>query len=242
MRPEGGGRARRYASLIGLGCLLGAATVGGTTFLSPAPTSASCSTQHQNVVAQDSSGFHYGNKGQVYVNDSSVINNLHDALYRSLFIFIDNRNWVEVGWGAGPNNITGQAYPTVYAYWVNGGSPGQFSYKFVQEGTNDNFRVENNGDIGIWAYYFDGESPPFTYSPIMTFNKGLPLANSEHYNTCDSLWTHMYGLNYRNVLGDWSSSYGDLECNENTASPDWFLYKNSNSEMHVYSSPSGTLC
>jgi len=61
----------------------------------------------------------YGNYGYIYVNTSDVINGLHDALYRSLWIFYDSIDWVEIGWGAGPHNITSQSNPTVFAYWVN---------------------------------------------------------------------------------------------------------------------------
>jgi len=169
-----------------------------------------------------------------------VINSLHDALYRSLFIQYDSHNWVEVGWGAGPNNITGNSGPTVYAYWVNKGTAGQKVYKSLSEDTNKTFTVENVGHVEIWRFYFDSESSPFAYSPTMIFDSSTALANSEHYNTCDSLWTHMYGLNYFSVGGVWRS-WGDLECGGNN-STGWYLYRNSNTELHVYSSSSGSLC
>ncbi len=240
MTKEHYGSVRRLASLVALGCLLGAATVGATTFVSGAPASASCTSAHQNVVADDVSSGHYGNRGNIYVNTSSVINSLHNALYRSLFIQYDGKNWVEVGWGAGPNNITGNSGPTVYAYWVNKGTPGQHIYKSLSEDTNRTFTVENAGHIEIWRFYFDSESSPFAYSPTMIFNSSTALANSEHYNTCDSLWTHMYGLNYFSSGGVWRS-WGDLECSYND-STGWYLYKNSNTELHVYSSSNGKLC
>ncbi len=233
--------ARRAAAPIVVGCLLGAATVGGTIFVSAAPASASCTSQHENVNAYDKSGTYFGNRGNIYINTSAVINSLHDALYRSLFIFVDTKNVVEVGWGAGPNNITGHSNPTVYAFWVNGGTPGHFTYTSVSEDTNRTFTVENVGHIEIFRFYFDGESSPFAYSPKMTFDFASPLTNSEHYNTCDSLWTHMYGLNYFQNDGTWSSSYGDLECAGNSAEG-WYLHKDSNSELHVTQDSSGKLC
>ena len=52
----------------------------------------------------------------------------------------------------------------------------------------------------------------------------------------------MYGLNYFTNAGLWSVSYGDLECYFKTSGIPWYLYKNSNSELHVYPSSSGTLC
>lgn len=167
MRPERGAGVCRLTSLVALGCLLGAATVAGTTLVTAAPTLASCTTQHANVEAYDSYSNHHGNRGNVWVNSSGVINNLQDALYRSLFIAYDGNNWVEVGWGAGPNNITGNSGPTVYAYWNNNGSPGQQIYKSLSEDTYYTFTVENVGHIGIWRYYFDSESSPFAYSPTM---------------------------------------------------------------------------
>ncbi len=233
--------ARRTAAPIVVGCLLGAATVGGTTFVSAAPASASCTSAHQSVNAKDASSVHYGNRGNIYVNTSAVINSLQDALYRSLFIFVDTNNAVEVGWGAGPHNITGNSTPTVYAFWVNKGTPGQKIHVSVSEDTDHTFTVENVGHIEIFRFYFDSETSPFAYSPTMAFDAATALTNSEHFNTCDSLWTHMYGLNFFSVGGDWRT-WGDLECAGNTAKPDWFLYKNSNSELHVYSSSSGTLC
>lgn len=239
MRLECGRSARRLASLIALGCLLGAATVAGTIFVSAAPASASCTSAHQNVQAIDN-GTHYGNGGHIYVNTSTVINSLHDSLYRSLMLWYDGSNSVEIGWGAGPNNITGHSNPTVFAFWINRGTPGQRAYKSLSENTNYLFRVENVGHIEIFRFYLDGESSPFAYSPTMKFDTAWPAPNSEHYNTCDSLWTHMYGLSYFTGSGSWSSSYNDLECWYNTSK--WYLYKNSNSELHVYSSSSGALC
>lgn len=42
----------------------------------------------------------------------------------------------------------------------------------------------------------------------MPFNWGTPHAQSEHYNQCDSLYTHMYDLSYEiNNTPDWSGSY-----------------------------------
>ncbi len=230
---------RRLASLVALGCLLGAATVVGTTFVSAPPASGSCTSAHQNVSALDADGGRYGNRGNIYVNSGSVINNLHDALYRSLFVQYDGRNWVEVGWGAGPNSITGGG-PTVYAYWVNSGTPGQVIYKSLSEGSNRTFTVENVGHVEIWRYYFDSESSPFAYSPTMIFNSSTISTNSEHYNVCDSLWTHMYGLNYFSSGGDWRT-WGDLECNYND-STGFYLHKVSNSEIYVNQTSSGKLC
>lgn len=241
MRPERGGSVRRLASLIALGCLLGAATVGGTTFVLAVPASASCISAHENVQAKDAGGFQYGNRGNIYVNSSTVINSLQDSLYRSLMVFDNGSNFVEVGWGAGPHNITGNSGPTVFAFWINDGVSGKKIWSSLTTDTDRTFTVENVSQVRIFRFYFDGESSPFAFSPTMDFNYGLLAPNSEHYNTCDSLWAHMNGLNYFDASGNWSVSYGNLECWYNS-STGWYLYKNSDSELHVYSSSSGTLC
>lgn len=89
----------------------------------------------------------------------------------------------------------------------------------------------------------DGESSPFMYSPTTNMNNGWSVANSERHNSCDSLWIHMYDLNNFFSSGSWSSSYGDLECWTNTSGTNkYYLYKDSNSELHVTQDSSGALC
>jgi hypothetical protein len=241
MRRERGGSARRIASFVALGCLMGAATVGGTIFASRTPALASCSSIHANVQAKDASSNHYGNRAHIYVNTSTVINNLRDALFRSLAVRGSLGNDVEVGWTA---NNGGHSGPTVFAEWVNRGAdsgPKFYTGYSLSTNTDTTFIVENVGHIGIFRFYVDGQSSAFNFSPTMNFNSGLLITNSEHYNTCDSLWTHMYNINYFDANGNWSSSYGNLQCRKNT-STGWYLHKDSNSELHVNQTSSGALC
>jgi hypothetical protein len=153
--------ARRVACLVALGCFLGAATAGtagATTFSWDAPALASwaapalardCVTHHTNVIGS-TNGSEYGAKGLIYVNTQATLSGLHDALYRSFYGFSDYNNFVEVGWGAGANNITGDTNPTVYAYWVNAGTPGQsITGSHPSYNTDYKFRLENVGDINI---------------------------------------------------------------------------------------------
>jgi hypothetical protein len=74
----------------------------------------------------------------------------------------------------------------------------------------------------------------------MNFNTGSPVTNSERYNSCDSLWAHMYDLSHMTSDGSWSASYGDLKCWADTSST-WYLHKDSNSELHV-NQTSGGIC
>jgi hypothetical protein len=236
----GGGSARRIASFVAISCLMAAAAVGGTILAPSAPALAACSFFHANVNGTDYGGAHYGNKSHIYVNTNSVINGLQDAIFRSIFVVGSSGNDVEVGWTA---NNGGHSGPTVFAEWVNRGvDSGPKFYTGYSLSTDNNYRffVENVGHVEIFRFLVDGESSPFKYSPTMNFNTGAMVTNSEHYNTCDSLYTHMYDLAYMVSNGSWSSSYGNLQCSYNNSS--WYLHKNSNSELHVNQSSSGALC
>lgn len=114
MRPERGGSARRLACLTALGCLIGAATAAGTTFLSAAPApAASCSSAKANVEGFRYSG-HYGVRGFVYVNKNATVNAYYYLFVRSVLVKYDNSNWVEVGWLDHEYGVNG---PTVFAFW-----------------------------------------------------------------------------------------------------------------------------
>lgn len=232
---------RRAVVLLLLGCLLGTATVCGTIFISSPPAAAACTAHHVNVEAYEKTATRYGNRATVYVNTSATISSFNDSVFRSLFIAGSAGNDVEVGWTA---HNGGHSGPTVYAEWVNRGTdsgPRFYTGYSLDTDSYYNFIVENVGHIGIFRFYVDGESSPFAYSPTMNFDTGVPLTNSEHYNSCDSLWTHWYNVNFFRSDGTWSTAYNDLECLINTSST-WYLHKISNSELLVNSSSSGSLC
>jgi hypothetical protein len=232
MRLKHVGRGRRAASLAAMGCLLGAGTVGGTALAPATPAFASCSSFHTNVDGYDTSGNYYGNKAFIYVNTNTVINGLQSAIFRNLFVVSGAGDDVEVGWTA---NNGGHSNPTVYAEWVNRGvdsGPQYYTGYSLSTDTDYRFFAENVGHIDIFRFYVDGESSPFNYSPTMNFNTGEVLTNSEHYNTCDSLYTHMYALGHMRSDGSWHD-YDNLACYYNNSGGNWLFEKNSNTELHV---------
>ena len=96
-----GGAARRGVARLAASCLAGTAIVGGTILGQASPAFASCSSAHQGVVGVDNGNYTaFGNKGDIYVNTSTVINNLHGAIARSFFIIMPAGYDVEVGWAA----------------------------------------------------------------------------------------------------------------------------------------------
>jgi len=77
----------------------------------------------------------------------------------------------------------------------------------------------------------------------MNFDTGTPLSNSERYNYCDSLYTHIYNLAYLTGSGSWSSDWGNWYCANNTSMRNkYYLHKNSDSDLDVTSSSSGSIC
>jgi hypothetical protein len=226
--------ACRVASLLTLGSLLGAATVVTVTVASGNPALAACSSGHWNTQAYDGlegSGSAYGNHAIIFVNSSSTISSQQDSIFRSLFIYGPGTDDVEVGWTAkngGYNN------PVVYAEWINRGAdsgPQFYTGYSLHTSTNYWFTVENVGSVNIWRFYVDGQSSPFKYSPTMAFAYGLPVTNSERYNSCDSLWTNMYEIGYYE-RPTWIE-YLSLKCYYNNAWPSWQLLLPSNSQLFV---------
>ncbi len=129
----------------------------------------------------------------------------------------------------------------MYAEWINKGvDSGVQEYRGYTLNTNGtyHFKVENLGDQGIWRFVVDGQSQPFNYSPTMAFNTGLPLNNSERYNSCDSLYASFTYLKYASQPGVWAGSYKDLECDVDTANG-WYFHKISNSSSDVTQKSAG---
>ncbi len=65
------------------------------------------------------------------------------------------------------------------------------------------FDVFNSGHRGIFRFKMASDPSPFNYSPTMNFNQGPVITNSEHYNSCDSMYTEMDFLNYYGSSGNW---------------------------------------
>jgi hypothetical protein len=221
---------------VATGCLLGTLTVAATVLGSAGPAFAACSSHHTNVEGYDSNNNRYGNYAVIYVNTSSTINNANGPIFRSLFVqggSFDND--VEVGWTAnngGPSN----SRPTVYAEWVNRGvdSLPQFYTGFsLNYDTYYSFMVFNSGHQEIFRFKVGNEVSPFNYSPTMNFDLGRVITNSEHYNSCDSLWTDMQSLSYYNSSGNFINGYGNLACFSNDSVNDWLFNKIDNTELKV---------
>jgi hypothetical protein len=245
MSTRAGSNPWHILSFIAVGCLLGALTTIATVISRSAPASASCVNHHANVEGVDTLNgvyaSHYGNTAEIYVNTSATINSLNGPIFRSLFV-TDGQTGddVEVGWTA---NNGGHADPTVYAEWINNGKDSGPQYDTADSplGNNayDQFSVFNVGHIGVFRFKFKTNNP-FNYSPTMTFNLGPVLTNSEHYNSCDSMWTDMASLQYFSTAGNWNYYY-DFECKVDSSVNDWLFNRISNMEMKV-DETSGITC
>jgi hypothetical protein len=234
MRQRTPRRISRSLIFISSASLFGALTVGITTFTAATPAYATCSTVHTNAEGYDKAFHRYGNSAEIYVNTSATIGSSQDAIFRSLFVtggFWNND--VEVGWLA---NWNGHSGPTVYAEWVNrsvDSDPQLDTSDSLSYNTDYRFWVFNVGHMGVFRFKFNLASSPFNYSPSMNFDLATILTNSEHHNSCDSMWTHMYGLEYFDSGGSWNSGYGDLECFYNNSINAWLFNKISNTELKV---------
>jgi hypothetical protein len=215
--------------LLAMGALIGTSLVGAAN---PAAALA-CTSYHTNMDAYDATALRFGIGGENYVNDSTTLGNLQSADYRSFFVWHDNTDWTEVGWGA---NAYGHASPTEYTFWDNNGAEpnnGQPNF-FSSLSYNTNYQFKNQDQNGDKIFHFYGANgAALDNSPVMGFYKGDILTNSEHYNSCDSLWAHMYNLAYYNENLTWVSPLGNLQpwyCNSNG---NWLLNVISNSELYV---------
>lgn len=226
-------QSRKFIRIL-FSCLLGATGIVWTGAISATPAYAVCSDQHVNFELRDTFNTAWGNKGVTYVNTSTTLNNLNKWMVRSFFIVHNFRNWVEVGWIAGPLSAYG-SLPVVYADWMNRGHFSGVKYYpgySLNPNTEYRFRVENVGGNRIWRFVVDGESSPFQYSPTMTFNSGFPLDNSEKNNSCDSLYTHMYDLAESINATTWTG-YSNLECYDDAGITAWDSSISSNSEYYI---------
>jgi|GEM_PF-2263355 len=236
-------RGRRIVTRTGVACVLAAACLTWSGLVASAPALASCSASHDNIEAWDLAFYGaYGNRGSIYVNTDATLDNLNGIIARTFSVVSSNgMNDVEFGWA---DDIEGYNVPTVASDSEIGGNTATAtmypSYGLSYD-TDYRFRIENLGDHDIFRYVVDGQSSPIGYSPTMNFNVGFVLTNSEHYNTCDSLWTHQYGLNEQVTSGSspvWQS-YTTLACFVNDSVPAWYLHVNSETDLQVTQTASG---
>jgi hypothetical protein len=187
---------------------------------------------------------HAGTGGSIYVNSSGTINGSQNYINRNFFVSDRTAtNDVEVGWSAKNGGFSG---PTVYAEWKIGTYDSEmqpYTGYSLNTDTNYHFSVVNVGGVDIWRFYVDGQSSPFNYSPTMPFNYNWSVTNSERHNSCDSLWTHMFGLQYYAAgTGSWTP-FSDMNCWANSSGNNpYYLHEISNSELEVTTTSSGSLC
>ncbi|HEV2375786.1 MAG TPA: hypothetical protein VGS19_26920 [Streptosporangiaceae bacterium] len=229
---------------LAIGGALGGLAAGGMVWYAVSPAlgasaraGASCAVTHQNVEAVDNStAAAYGNQAMIATNTQNTLNGLRGQVSRSLFIWAGTGNDVEVGWATGGSPMN---EPTLYAEWVRNGMDSLQQWAgTIGAGTNWHFEVDNAHGIGIWRFYFDGQTKPFNYSPTMAFNSGWALTNSERRNTCDTLWTHFYSLTDATSLGHYRP-WTLLQCWADDA-PGWNMQQVSASELYVQTS--GHVC
>jgi len=229
---------------IAISLVLATATVVAVSMHSRADaTPETCATSHANVDGYDAGPFGaFGNKGYIYINTKTTLDSINATIWRSFFVSSDAYDEVEFGWTDVPNSV-----PTPAADWYIDGQPSAvhtFNYDLTYD-TDVRFRIENLGTQNIFRFVIAGQSSPIGYSAALPFGSGFEMTNSEHYNSCDSMWTHMQDLAYELPVGVWNSGYQNLEheCAApfNTKGDGWLFDKSSNSELYV-SQTSGTSC
>ena len=67
----------------------------------------------------------------------------------------------------------------------------------------------------------------------MNFNLATLLTNSEHRDSCDSLWTEMTNIAYFDSNGNWNNGYGHLVCFYNNSVNDWLFNRIDDTHLKV---------
>jgi hypothetical protein len=239
------------AARIGAGCLLGAATLAGAGVAAAGAGAAStaaaanaCVSHHTNVEGYDAqgSGF-WGTKGYIYINTAGALTGLNDAIWRTFLVISGSQTQnVEFGW---TDNNGGHSSPVPGSDYMVGGmtQPPSFWPSFsLDYNSNVRFRIENLGNQGVFRYVIDGQSAPIAYSPTMTFDTGFTVANSEHYNSCDTLWTDMFSLQHQTAINPAWSDWANIACWFSSSVNDWYLHKITSTEVQVDQNASNPIC
>jgi hypothetical protein len=241
---------RWIAARIGAGCLLGTACLAGTsiaasgTSAAAAPAANACVNHHTNTMSYDAQGpIFWGTKGYIYINTADTLSGLNNAIWRTFLVYDGSQTQnVEFGW---TDNNGGHSSPTPGSDYMVGSmtQPPSFWPSFTLDyNSNVRFRIENLGNQGVFRYVIDGQSAPIAYSPTMNFNQGFAVTNSEHYNSCDSMWTDMFSLSHQYAINPGWSDWANITCWVNTSQNDWYLHKVSSTEVQVNQNSSGALC
>ena len=221
------GKANRAVVRVTLGCILGSTGLAGVSMVAAEPVFAACQSAHRNVMTFDNNGAaFFGNFAHVYVNTVNTISGLQNTIARTLSVWngAETSN-VEFGWTA-HNGAYANAVP-VSDYMVASTTQPPTLYGNSYPLNNNvyyRFKIQNVNSNGISRYYLDGQTSPIGYSPTMSFNEGYVTTNSEHYNTCDTMWTDMTGLQDNPSAGTWTN-YSTISCWADTSS-DWYVHDN----------------
>jgi hypothetical protein len=204
-----------------------------TTSTTLATQALDCPTNRVKSKGYDYVERHAGNQAWIYVNTSSTLSNLQDSDARSLFVESADGSGdnVEVGWVA---NDGGYQAPTVYAAWQNYGveiHPRYYTGYHLDYDSNAHFTVEDKFTDGFFDFEVGGYG--FDSSPLMSFSYGYDVTQSEHFNSCDSMWAHFFDLSYYNVQRQWVSPYEGLSYLYCTPGSVWGYHKIDNSEQYV---------
>ena len=253
MERQRGSTLGWVAARIGAGCLLGAATLAGagvaaagTGVASAAVQANACVNHHANVASYDAQGpSFWGTKGYIYINTAGALTGLQNTVARTFLVYAGSYTAdVEFGW---VDNDGGYSSPTpVSDYMVAGTTqPPSFWPTFpLHTNSNVRFRIENLGNQGVFRYVIDGRSSPIAFSPTMDFNQGFAVTNSEHYNSCDTMWTDMFSLQHQYAINPGWSDWANITCFRVTdpSINDWYLHAVTSTEVQVNQDSNGGLC
>lgn len=211
----------------------GALGVSLTTWLARPPSAlAGCVGAHTMVQGADLKDPRWGNGAYLYINDQSSLSDLHGGDGRSLKVLVSPLWDVEVGWV----DDDGTHVPTVFSEQLRDGTlykPWLDTKYKLGYNSYITFKVQNTTHQGFWRFYVGSQTTPFNISKQFPHNSGdsqtgVDLTNSEHYSSCDSLWTEFHGLEYFNSAARWVGGYGNLEPWCDSTEGRWLFFKHPN--------------
>jgi hypothetical protein len=220
---------------------MGAVLPGIWVYVQSSPARAACTSSHSNVEGANKANTSvFGNRANILIN-SITYSQLNTWIARSVFVWgggLDSNgkflNDVEVGW---IGNTSGHTNPTLYFEWVDRGTDSHVRYSSDLTndiGANHGFKVQDANGDKIWTAYYKSSTQAFDSSPVMNFNNGEAITNSERNNTCDTQYAHFNNLKTCNTHNPCSwSVYGNLQCFAITGTTDYKFYKISDSEHYV---------
>jgi hypothetical protein len=243
MERQRGSTLGWVAARIGAGCLLGAATLAGAGTASTAAAANACVSHHANAEAYDAQGsVFWGTKGYIYINTQNTLSGLNDAIWRSFLDFSGNGTQnVEFGWTDHNGGYSSPTPGSDYMVATTTQPPSFWPSFTLHYDSNVRFRIENLSNQGVFRYVIDGQSSPIAYSPTMNFNQGFAVTNSEHYNSCDTMWTDMFSLQHQYAINPGWSDWANITCWADTSQNDWYVHAVSSTEVQVNQN-SGGIC